>query len=211
MEPETRYALIAAVEAVVPMVLLLVALSVAAAAVVGWLLSGVVAGLAGLIIFPLVGHLAERLAIRPAERAAETEAREMRLMAVPRPLTRAEALACSIARVFIPLTRRPEPQLAVAGFALACLVVGWLALSAPIAVCSAIPVVVIGGAFVLMGLFLPRKAFEDDADLREVLTALKVKSMFRLRFAGMLGALALPTMASAGALTFLAFRFLPHP
>jgi hypothetical protein len=211
MEPETRYAFVAALEVMLPGVVFLVALNAAAAALVGWLFAGVVAGLVGLPLTYLLGHLAERLIIRPAGRAAEAEVLEMRLLAAARPMTRAERLACSIARMFVPLIRRPEPQLVVGGFSLACLVIGGLALSAPIAVCSALPVVLIGGAYVVMGLFLPRSVFEEDADLREELRSLKVKSLFRLRFVGMMGAMALPAMALAGLLGLVAFKFIQHP
>ncbi len=211
MEPETRYAFIAALEVTAPGVVLFMGLCLAAAALVGWLLSSIVSSLAALLVMPLFQYAAERLLVRPAERAAEAEAREMRLLAPARPPTGPERLACAIARGCVSLLRRPQLQIAVAGFSLTFLVIGGLTNSVPVILCSAAPVPVAAAAYGFMGLFLPRSAFEENADVQEALKSLKVKSLFRLRLGGMMVAMALPSFGLAMLILLLGLKFIPHP
>jgi hypothetical protein len=210
MEPETRYAFLAALVVVVPGIAICICLPVAARMAWGPFYGepvGILAGGLGMAFEYLVG---ERLVVRAAERAAEAEVRRMRLLAEVRHPTWTGALACTVARACIHLNRNLTAQAVVVLPFLAVLIVGISKGSLPLMFCTIAPAVVVAVAWSFVGLFLPRRAFEEDAGFREGLRSLKARSFFRLRYRGMVVAIAMPVGALAMLWAFSARNLIPH-
>ncbi len=191
MQPETKYAFIAALAVVVPGFALGVGGPLGARLVWGAIGEplGILAGGLGLLFNYLVG---EQLVIPWAERAAQSEARQTRLLAEVRHPTMTGGLAHAVARGCARLERSWGLQALVAAPFLAVLIAGIATWSMPLMLAALSPAVALALAWGFVGVFLSKQAFEEDAPLREDLRWLKTKSLFRLRYRGMAVAVALP-------------------